>query len=521
MKEIRKLFLPFLLIIFLGGVLSVSIKGIVGNPTEKTLDLKTWTDDGPFELSPDRGRFALAYSIAENHSFHFSIPVARFAVPDLGYKDGNYVSLFPPFLSFIILPGYLIGKFFGITQVTSFATVAFFALLNVLLIRLIAHKLGAPLIASTIAGVIFLFATPAFSYATSLYQHHVSTFLMLFSLYILLMWDNFWSLALIWFLFATSIPLDNPNGIFMLPIALFALGRIILIKKERLKMVVKVKVLRFITFFTILIPLLFFLWINYRSYGNPLQVAGTVGSVYEVGPDGKPAVPKEYQKKAIDTILNPNKQEKSAASFFRTRNLLNGFYLHFVSPDRGILYYTPVIFLSVFGVFALFQRNKNYTALLLSIIGANVLLYSLWGDPWGGWAFGSRYLIPSYALFCIFLSFALAKYKNHKVFMGFFILFMIYSTLVNTVGAITSNRNPPQVEVLALEKLTGRVEKYTYERDIDLLKTNFSKSFVWQTVAKPHVSAILYYFLLCAIINSVLIVLTIVLMAQRRSYDNV
>lgn len=91
-------------VIFCVVILATSLRGIAGNPTENTLNKLQWSDNGPFELSPDRGRFALAFSLAEDHSFYFSLPIARFATPDLGFKDGHYVSLFAPAVSFIIIP---------------------------------------------------------------------------------------------------------------------------------------------------------------------------------------------------------------------------------------------------------------------------------------------------------------------------------------------------------------------------------------------------------------------------------
>src|SRR5690606_17399700 len=125
------------------------------------------------------GRFALAYSLIENNSFYFTEEIARFASPDVGFHKGNYVSLFAPLLSFLATPGYLLGKYLGASQVGAFATISVFAILNLLLIRSVATKLGANSIAATIGAISFVFASPAFAYAVNLYQHHVSTFLIL------------------------------------------------------------------------------------------------------------------------------------------------------------------------------------------------------------------------------------------------------------------------------------------------------------------------------------------------------
>src|SRR5258708_25211290 len=114
MKKIILFLLPYL---FMIAILALSVRGIAGNPTQNELDNPSLKEDGPCELSPERGRFALLYSIVENNSFTFDVPIARFATPDLGTIHGNFVSLFAPGVSFVVIPGYLVGKIFGISQV--------------------------------------------------------------------------------------------------------------------------------------------------------------------------------------------------------------------------------------------------------------------------------------------------------------------------------------------------------------------------------------------------------------------
>lgn len=60
-------------------------------------------------------------------------------------------------------------------------------------------------------------------------------------------------------------------------------------------------------------------------------------------------------------------------------------------------------------------------------------------------------------------------------------------------GAITSNANPPEHEVLSIEALSGRVEKYTAERNWDYLRESGSKSFLYRAWVHRYVSAEQYY----------------------------
>lgn len=496
----KNLISTILLIIFCALVLTLSLRGIAGSPDDRTLNKAYWTEDGPLELSPERGKFALTYSIVEDNSVNFSLPVAKFSTPDLGFHNGNYVSLFAPGISLLTIPGYVIGKGFGYSQVGTYGVIALFALLNVVLIRAILRRLGVNDLIASLSALCFLFATSAFTYAVSLYQHHVSTFIILLSIYLLVRFKSAWSLTAIWFLLAASLLIDSPNFFLMFPIGVFALGRLVSLKRAERNIKVGVNIIGSLTILTALIPLLFFGWFNKISYGNPLQLAGTVASVKAIDEDGKPATPEDAGTENLEAYTDPGKQNKDAVSFFRTRNLLNGFYVHLFSPDRGLIYYAPVMMLGLIGIFYFYKKNQALTGLLLAIIGTDVLLYSMWGDPWGGWAFGSRYLIPTYAMLSIFLGFTLMYLNRYLIFLVLFFALFTYSVGVNTVGAITSSRNPPQVEVLGLEKLSGVEQKYTFDRNFDMLDVNKSKSFFFNTFAGKYLSAWQYYIVVLSLI---------------------
>jgi hypothetical protein len=108
----------------------------------------------------------------------------------------------------------------------------------------------------------------------------------------------------------------------------------------------------------------------------------------------------------------------------------------------------------VFGVLGLFLLNKNEpkkTVVLIFVSGITFLLYSMWGDPWGGWAFGSRYLIPVYSLLSIGIAELASVYRKKLLFILLFLPIFGYSAYVNTAGALGTLANPPQVEVLFLE----------------------------------------------------------------------
>lgn len=481
------------LFLFCAAILVLSLRGIYGNPTEKELNHNFWKENGPLELSPERGRYTLLYSLAENHTFAFSPELAKFASPDVGYIQNHYASLFAPAVSFLALPGFLIGKQFGLEQVGSFATIALFALMNVFLLRSIAIRLGAHSLAATISSIAFLFGSPAFTYATTLYQHHISTFLILASIFLLIRFNSFLSLATIWILCGFSLSVDYPNFFMMLPIGIFALGKTILFTKQENKVVLRIPLLRLLTLISIVVPLAFFFWFNQMSYGNPLQLSGGINRVVSVHKDGTPLFDEEVKKAKKRTTEETYEAQSSVLQFFWNRNMINGVYTHFISPDRGMIFFTPIMLLGVWGIAIALKRKQPYVSLLCAIMGFNIVLYSLWGDPYGGWAFGSRYLIPTYAILAMFLAIALTYLKKYNLFLLLFFALFSYSVAVNTLGAVTSSRNPPQVEILDLERQSGKEEKYTYDRNMDYLNKNQSKSFIYQTYAKYYITAWEYY----------------------------
>src|SRR3972149_11956450 len=94
--KFRKVLGISLMLLFCVLVLGFSLRGYMGVPSEKELGSSYWKENGPFELSPERGRFALAYSVMEEGNLYFSENIAKFASPDIAQANGKYVSIFAP-----------------------------------------------------------------------------------------------------------------------------------------------------------------------------------------------------------------------------------------------------------------------------------------------------------------------------------------------------------------------------------------------------------------------------------------
>jgi hypothetical protein len=53
--------------------------------------------------------------------------------------------------------------------------------------------------------------------------------------------------------------------------------------------------------------------------------------------------------------------------------------------------------------------------------------------------------------------------------------------------------NPPKVEVLELEKLSGTEQKYTVQRNLDMIRNNNLKSFMFNAYAHKSMHANTYF----------------------------
>jgi len=113
--------------------------------------------DGPFELSPERGRYALLYALAEKSFVSFIACNRHHLWHQMLLFERKLCLYFCTISLDFVIAGLFIGKYFNLAQFFSFLWISLFALGNVLLIRAVAIRLGAHSLAGVIAGIVFLF----------------------------------------------------------------------------------------------------------------------------------------------------------------------------------------------------------------------------------------------------------------------------------------------------------------------------------------------------------------------------
>ncbi len=467
-------FLSIIFLVILSSILYLlTIKGVYGNINVYKIKNYLDTKSQPFELSPERNRYLLVYSLAENRSFSLTEDMAEIAGTDIGYFKGKYYIFFAPGVSLFALPFYLAGKYFNLSQVLTYSMVSFFAILSIVFIFLICRNIFKfPRWISTLCPLVFAFGSVSWSYAVTLYQHNLTAFFILSSFYAVWKFkkkaEEYIYGSYIWFCYGLAIFVDYPNSILMLPIIIYFLISSVGFSINKNILTGKIK-LSFISSALFLIILgLMHGYYNYKNFGDWKKLSASLpsySSIKKIEQTENTQPKKEEIKKA--------EERKKKVVFFKEENLNNGFYTLFFSSDRGLFFYSPIFILGFLGLYFVSKKMSLEHNILLSVILTHSFLYSSWLDPWGGWAYGPRYLIPMTAVLSIFIGFFLLKIKN--VFIGKVIIFLAfsYSLLISLLGVLTTNAVPPKIEADYLGV------DYNFFYNFDLFQNGISSSFIY------------------------------------------
>ncbi len=487
---IKKVFITLLVIIFSLGALTFSVKGGKGDPVfyQKELDTRV---GGPYEASNSSGRYALTKSIVEDNSLFLREDLARFSSPDVVDFKGKYISIFTPGVSFLGVPFYLLGEKFGIPQLATYYLNIVATVLNILLIAIIVKKLNGNLIAGLLAGFTYTFATNAFTYGLTFTQHPLSVTMVLLSLLVAMGKRTLFKNISFGALFGIGFLIDFPNAFFLVPIGLYILSQHFNKEKIGDKVRINIKIIFIITLLGLIPFAGLFGWYNQETTGSYFKLGQSIGRSEKFSVNLDPHVAAKVPEN------NDDESDDNSGGLslpFDSRNQLEGFYILMISNERAWIFYSPVILLGIIGFWFLYKKKENqgFVVVASGVILLDIVLYSMFGDPWGGWAFGPRYLIPAAAVLAIGIGELISRFKKNIIFLVVFFILFSYSVFINTAGVMTTNSIPPKVEALNLPTKIP----YTYDYNLQLLNSNTTGSLFYNLYLSDSISAktLTYYF---------------------------
>ncbi len=496
-KKIKiKYFFLILISLLTIGLLLIFTRGDKGYPVAYQVE-KSTRIESPFELSNTTSRYALTEAIVENKTFFLTQEQARFSAPDVVDYKGKFISIFTPGISFMAVPSYLVGKLFGMPQLFTFFSITLVALINIFLVARLATKLGANIYSAALSGFIFTFATNALGYTLTLTQHQLSAMLILLAILNSLNKRTLLNDFLFGVIFGSGILVDIPNAFLMFPIGLYVFAKHVNFQTINQKIKLSLK-LTSVALFLGLLPLVaLFAWYNFQTTGSYTKIAQTIGRTKffrtNLPSQNKADSPGPKEDTRGKPLLNVP---------FSTRNQLNGFYILVISNERSWLFYSPVLMVGILGLFIIYKNNKEKRVMLnilVSVVLLNFILYSMFGDPWGGWAFGSRYLIPGAAVVASGIGVAVQRYKRTIPFIGIFLILLSYSVLISSLGAITTNAIAPKVEAVNLKPSIP----YTYKYNMNFINQNKSSNLLYNLAFKNRIPLNIYLYILASSIVAI------------------
>jgi hypothetical protein len=518
--------LVIVVIILLGIVLyGLTLRGAPGNPTADQFKGNLDHAANTFELSPERGRYVQVASMAEDGVYNLSPKWADIAYPDVGVSaDGKLDSYFAPGVSYFTLPFYLFGARYGLGQVAAFAAESLVSIITLVFIYLIGVRVFMlPRWAAFFAVLTYGFASTSWSYAITLYQNAFTAMFIVTAFYAAWRFAQsdtryrFLYAGYVWLAYALAIFVDYPNAVLMLPVMVYLAVSTFSFENVREGIAVSIRWSAIVTFIVFAFVTGLHFWHNATYYGGWSRLAGTLKHYTpssERVATGTPAIvtASSTATSVTATSTTPTK-EKTAVGFFNEKAMPNGFFVLLFGDERGLFFFSPLFFFSLLGIAQVLRRREDIGAdsvVPIALIAVNLFLYSSWGDPWGGWAYGPRYLIASMPWLALFVGVALSRgrFTVLKKFLAY-ILFL-FSSAVALLGALTSNAVPPKSEAMLLP-----IKTYNYLHSIPFLQDSRSSSFVYKTYASEHL-LLAGYFILIFLFVSAIAAITLISSYRRR-----
>lgn len=89
-----------------------------------------------------------------------------------------------------------------------------------------------------------------------------------------------------------------------------------------------------------------------------------------------------------------------------------------VSPAWGVIWYCPAVVVAAYGFYLALRASRAEAFGIVGLFLALLLLYSSWEFWWGGWSWGSRFLMPALPGFCALTGLLEGKWRRALIILS-------------------------------------------------------------------------------------------------------
>lgn len=455
-------------------------------------------DIGAFELSHERSSYATLLALDETGKVDLPMNLADIAAPDAGYYRGKIYSYFPPGAAFFAWPFYILGKYFNLSLFFAYSSISLMgSLALVFFYRICKDIFNLPLWTSVFLVITLGFASPFLNFSITFYQHVPTVFFLMLGFYSAWRFklntrlDFVWG-ALAWGCYGAASFYDYPNLLILFPLLIYLVLSGVDFSQVRNRFKMNIRTSLIVSSAVLMLLGGSHLYYNYINFGNVKRFSNTLP---KFDPRVETQTLEALQKQDIETITA---KKEEITSSLRENRIVNGLSVLFIDIDKSLLLHMPIYLLSIFGLFMARRRLTAEHTTLIAISLINILIYSTFHDPWGGWGYGPRYLLPSLPVFLLFVGIWLS-YPGRLIFIKKVISYLLFAfgAGVALLGAVGVNYLVPGIEAVYLD-LPNLPNKFW--SNFRFLDSGINGTFIYNTYLKNQLTLWEYYYILFGVV---------------------
>ena len=417
LKNVTKPISPrWKLVIFVFIVFTITIPLTLQGPnsTSRFLVTKSIVEEGrfwfPVEYIEEGSRYWLSpdYAQIDDKVYSDKAPgVAFISIPFfiLGKNFGNLLMDFLPSLNSIISPyiNYLpdndilavIGIQIGLCLLAAF---------GILRLYDVSRMMGISEKNSIIGSLLTAFTTPYWVYARTMFGHVPAAVFLISSVYHVLKYresKSNYHLIAAGFFSGFGFVIEFPS-LFAIPwltvLIILPISQIKSSWKENIKSVFIYGAITSLSAF----PLFFY---NYTNFGSITANVLSFSNIWA----------------AVLHLLEP---------------VHEGIVVLLLNDSRGLIYFSPIVFFGLAGLFLAYRRYPVEIMVIFSLILSFIIFYGKKYEAHGGAAFGPRYIVPILLLIGLGFGWILDSMKSSSLTQGGMIITGVWSLFSTSLGAL-------------------------------------------------------------------------------------